>query len=201
MRVRVVKPAFWSDSVIAGLPEPARLFYIGLWGLADDAGWLDGDVSEIAHALYGYDERAQREGRAIEYLGALIESGRVRMHDCGHLDIPTLPEHQWLGGPSHQVKTTWNRHLRVCVAVTGRRPTGGDVIPPRGSPIGPEGPRESPPSKGKGKGKGESKGKEPNDENLSGNGSPDDGADDVAPGTLKARLAAYGYDPQGVGRK
>jgi hypothetical protein len=40
VRIRQVKPAFWADSRLAELPERTRLFYIGLWMIADDAGWL-----------------------------------------------------------------------------------------------------------------------------------------------------------------
>ncbi len=72
MRIRQVKPSFWSDSVLSGLPEATRLFYIGTWCLADDAGWLDCNIPEIAHQLYGYGARTAREAKVTKMLATLI---------------------------------------------------------------------------------------------------------------------------------
>ena len=65
MRIRQVKPAFWTDARIAALPAPARLFYIGLWMVADDAGWLRWDPSQIANELYISPETVSHHLRHI----------------------------------------------------------------------------------------------------------------------------------------
>src|SRR5512147_1677991 len=110
MRIRQVKPAFWSDSVIAALPAPARLFYIGLWMEADDAGWLRWDCSQIANELYGYESRKRRERDVEAFLALLVEAERVVVHPCGHVEIPTLTLHQHLSVTSKQVRTILREH-------------------------------------------------------------------------------------------
>lgn len=128
-----MKPAFWSDALIAELPEPTRLFYIGLWMIADDAGWLRWDAVEAARDLYGYESRGRREKRVVVMFESLTEAGRVVLHDCGHAEIPRFTDHQRLSGPTKQVQTTLNEHLRTCVS---HSPAGS-----RGSPQPPADPR------------------------------------------------------------
>lgn len=110
MRIRQVKPAFWSDSVIAALPAPARLFYIGLWMEADDAGWLRWDCSQIANELYGYESRKRRERDVETFMALLVKAERVVVHPCGHVEIPRLTSHQHLSVTSKQVRTILREH-------------------------------------------------------------------------------------------
>lgn len=136
MRIRQVKPAFWGDSLMASLPEGTRLFYIGLWMLADDAGWIDWDLAEVGHELYGYESRPKREHRVEKMLGVLESHGRVVVHPCGHVEVPRIKEHQHLAGQEKQVRTVLNEHLKGCL------------------PQGPANPRDDPrtsASKGNGK--------------------------------------------------
>ena len=107
-----MKPAFWSDATVAELSERTRLFYIGLWMIADDAGWLRWNPSEVARDLYGYESRTRRERRTTEMFNELLEARRVVIHACGHAVIPTMSEHQRLAGPTKQVTTVLNEHLR-----------------------------------------------------------------------------------------
>lgn len=101
---------------MASLAEPTRLFYIGLWGIADDAGWLDDSVAEIAGELYRYEGLKHREVRVAHMIEQLIEANRIVRHECGHLEVPRLAEHQHLAGAMKQVRTTMNEHLRRCVS-------------------------------------------------------------------------------------
>ena len=133
MRIRQVKPAFWSDPMLATLTEATRLFYVGCWMVADDAGWMKLDVAEVAHDLYGYEPRSRRERRVAEMFASLVKAGRVVTHPCGHSEIPTLAEHQRLAAPTKQVRTVFNEHLKHCVSA-----------PPRVSPQVPAPPRVSP---------------------------------------------------------
>jgi hypothetical protein len=114
MRIRQVKPAFWSDEKLAELPESTRLFYVGLWMIADDAGWLRWNAIEVARDLYGYESRGRRERRTAAMFDALVAAKRVVVHPCGHAEIPRMVTHQRLSGPTKQVQTTLNEHLRVC---------------------------------------------------------------------------------------
>jgi hypothetical protein len=113
MRIRQVKPAFWTDARIAALPPAARLFYIGLWMEADDAGWLRWDCSQIANELYGYESRRRRERDVEAFLALLVAAERVIVHPCGHVEIPRLTTHQHLSVTSKQVRTTQREHA-VC---------------------------------------------------------------------------------------
>jgi hypothetical protein len=130
MRIRQVKPAFFKDARIAELSPSVRLFYIGLWMLADDAGWLWWDVAEVGNELYGYEPRKPRERRAQQYLDTLVTSRRVLLHPCGHVEIPSFTDHQRLAGSTKQVRTTLKDHASRC-----------SPQPPadtRGSPLSPD---------------------------------------------------------------
>jgi hypothetical protein len=116
VRIRQVKPAFWSDSRLAELPEATRLFYVGLWMIADDAGWFRWDAVEVSRDLYGYEGRARRERRTTRMFEALVESRRIVLYPCGHAEVPKLADHQHLAGISKQVRTAFNEHLKGCVS-------------------------------------------------------------------------------------
>jgi len=128
-----VKPAFWSDAKLANLRAPVRLFYIGLWMVADDAGYFRNDPAEIARDLYGYEPRAKRERNVVDYTTQLVEAERVQVFDCGHGVVPKMAAHQHLAAETKQVRTIATEHVR-CI------------------PQIPAITRESPPSKGKGNG-------------------------------------------------
>lgn len=55
MRIRTVKPEFWTDSKIVQLPIEARLFFIGLWNEADDYGWIIDDPLHIKLVVFPDD--------------------------------------------------------------------------------------------------------------------------------------------------
>ncbi len=114
MRIRQVKPAFWTDEVTARLidPEDSGLFYIGLWMQADDAGYLRWRPSEIAAELYPYRPVEERELAVLRHKIRLEELGRLRVFKCGHGVIPNLPDHQRLAGPTHRVYTVRDEHAR-----------------------------------------------------------------------------------------
>ena len=127
MRIRQIKPAFWSDGRIAELPESTRLFYVGLWMIADDAGWFRWDPIEVARDLYGYESRSKRERRTIAMFDSLVAIGRIVLHDCGHAEVPKLADHQHLAGITKQVRTSHNEHLRTCIS---RSPAPSREDPP-----------------------------------------------------------------------
>ncbi len=112
MRIRQVKPGFFKDARMAELSPEERLFYIGLWMLADDAGYLRWDPAEAALELYGYDPRDQRERAVTDHLAVLIAAGRVTNLECGHLFVPTFTTHQRLAGPTSRVLTYEREHLK-----------------------------------------------------------------------------------------
>jgi len=98
MRIRQVKPEFWSDSDMAALPYSVRLIYIGLWCVADDAGYIEWRPERIAHDLLGYESTKVRVRHLPEWADQLVESGHLQMFDCGCALIPTLSKHQRIAG-------------------------------------------------------------------------------------------------------
>lgn len=56
MKIRTIKPEFWSSTTIARLSRDARLFFIGLWCAADNGGRMLGSPKQLAGLLYPHDE-------------------------------------------------------------------------------------------------------------------------------------------------
>lgn len=113
MRIRQVKPSFFKDARMAELTPAVRLTYIGLWMLADDAGYYRWDVAEAGLELYGYESRTRREKDVGKHLEALVGAERIVNLGCGHVFIPTLTNHQRFGGPTKRV-TTYQREHADC---------------------------------------------------------------------------------------
>jgi hypothetical protein len=98
MRIRQVRPEFFTDHVMGALPADVRLTYIGLWCVADDAGWMTWDVDQIAAQLYPYESIRSRTRRVERACEALRDAGRLVIHECGCAVVPKLSEHQKIGG-------------------------------------------------------------------------------------------------------
>ena len=56
MRIRTIKPSFWSSATMATVSRDARLVFIGLWNIADDEGRLLGGAKGLAGALFEHDD-------------------------------------------------------------------------------------------------------------------------------------------------
>lgn len=54
-RIRMIKPEFFDDPVIAELSPMARLFYIGLWLQADRDGRLVDDCKRLKARIFPYE--------------------------------------------------------------------------------------------------------------------------------------------------
>lgn len=103
MRIRSVKPAYWSDHDLhTKLNAAEREFYIGLWMQADDAGWLSWDVHRLGAELYGYRSTRGREAFINDTAAKLqtldVMAPHLVIHDCGHAQVPKMPTHQHLSG-------------------------------------------------------------------------------------------------------
>jgi hypothetical protein len=137
LRIRQVKPSFWSDAKLIRIPLDVRCFYVGMWQASDDAGWFEWEPEQIAVDLH------LREPFVRRAMAVLVSFDRVVLHDCGHGEIPHLVEHQRLSAPEKRVTTVYRKHLSDCPRTSPRLST-----PPRDFPDGTE-------RKGKGKGEGE----------------------------------------------
>lgn len=124
MRIRAVRPDFWQDETLGHLSDAVRLFYIGLWCVADDAGWFEWRPGQLGAALYPYRSAHRRE-RDIEVWTIALEAvGRIVRHPCGCGQVPTLVRHQKMGGtPSYQARDKHKRHLSTDESVEVRSDT------------------------------------------------------------------------------
>lgn len=141
MRIRQIKPSFWSDATIARLTYPARLFYIGLWNLADDAGWLQWDPVEAAAVLFAYEHPAKRLRLVEGWAKELRDLGRLKVHACGCAEIPTMREHQHPGG--QRTESALRRHLAHAAGEQTALPLEPPPAAPKPPPKAPR-PRRAP---------------------------------------------------------
>jgi hypothetical protein len=116
MRIRSVKPEFWADAKLAGLPLHVKLIYIGLWMEADDTGLLRWEPKQLALDLL----HDQPESEALKLLSeaskALTRRGRLQRLKCGHALIPTLGKHQrFHSDPGRRSYTHRREHDSVCL--------------------------------------------------------------------------------------
>jgi hypothetical protein len=112
MRIRQVKPSFFTDGTMAGVSYAARLFYIGLWCVADDAGWLRWDPMEIGALLYPYDPPRRRLAHIQTWITELVDTERVVLLDCGCAHVRHLEKHQKHAGGnrSYTAREAHDRH-------------------------------------------------------------------------------------------
>ena len=100
MRGRYLMREYWTDSdLFTKLDAETREFYVGLWMLADDDGWLPRDVPGIGAAVYQYLDRAPRERLVAEKLLRLQRMGKVRSFRCC-LFLPSVSHYPRAGKKS-----------------------------------------------------------------------------------------------------
>lgn len=100
MRGRYLMREYWADSdLFLKLDAESREFYVGLWMLADDDGWLPRDVPGIAAAVYQYLDRGPRERLVTEKLTRLSRMGKVQSFRCC-LFLPSVSRYPRAGKKS-----------------------------------------------------------------------------------------------------
>jgi hypothetical protein len=121
-RIRQIKPSWFLDKELRrGTSAEAREFYIGLWMLADDDGYLVWDVERIAAELYPYDPDKRRERnveRWAEQLERLSEQPHLIVLTCGHASVPKMPAHQRIQGT--RTTSVHKKHVETCRASRSR---------------------------------------------------------------------------------
>lgn len=122
-RIRQIKPAWWLDKDLRrGASADAREFYIGLWMLADDAGWLVWDTERIGAELYPYAPVARREKNVEAWADVLerLDEGdpHLVVYTCGHAVVPKMPQHQRITGKV--TRSTHDAHARQCREAVSR---------------------------------------------------------------------------------
>lgn len=135
MRIRSIKPEFWSSEDIAALPWDDRLIFIGLWSYVDDnAVGRDNEKLIVADLFPLEDDPRETLARVSRGLQNLFERGfivRYTVEDRAYLAIAKFPKHQRIDKPNkarYPAPTSDNAVIRESVARVSRDPRG-DVAP------------------------------------------------------------------------
>jgi hypothetical protein len=129
VRSRLIRASWWTDGDLhLRLTAEQREFWIGLWMLADDEGYLEWDPARVGAELYPYKSVGWRR-RLPDWL-ATLGPGHARLLECGrHVFIPNLARYQTVPRPTTNVH---RRHLSECTAKPVPAPARtGEQIPAR----------------------------------------------------------------------
>lgn len=72
-KIRAIHPSFWNDTTLAECSMGARLFYIGLWNFADDAGVFEWHARLLRSQVFPFDDTIDID----KLLAELITNGRL----------------------------------------------------------------------------------------------------------------------------
>lgn len=100
-RIRTIKPEFPQSESMGRVSREARLCYVLLWTLADDAGRLRGNSRMLASLLYPYDDDANK--RIDKWLEELHKERCITRYESGgnrYIQINEWLTHQKIDKPS-----------------------------------------------------------------------------------------------------
>ena len=112
MRIRTIKPEFWTDKRVASWDHFTRLLFIGLWSAADDHGRGSAESARLASELFPYDlsrDPSETLARVAAGLDTLAAAYRITLYD--------------VEGEAFYEVSSWSRHQRVDNAGKPRVPT------------------------------------------------------------------------------
>lgn len=100
-RIRTIKPEFPRSETIGKLSRDARLLFIQIWTIVDDAGRSRAASRMLASLLYPYDNDApDLIGGWLDELERHFCIRRYTVDGNTYLDIPKWLEHQKIDHPS-----------------------------------------------------------------------------------------------------
>jgi len=100
-RIRTIKPEFPQSESMGRVSRDARLLFIMLWTLADDAGRLRGNSRMLASLLFPYDELSAET--IDEWMNTLESEGcalRYSVDGTHYVQICNWLDHQKIDKPS-----------------------------------------------------------------------------------------------------
>ena len=100
-RIRTIKPEFPQSESMGRVSRDARLCFIEMWGIADDAGRLRGASRMLASLLFPYDDDAP--DLMSRWLAELESEGCIIRYSVGgshFIQIAKWLEHQKIDKPS-----------------------------------------------------------------------------------------------------
>ncbi len=115
-RIRTIKPEFPQSETIGRLSRDARLLFIQLWTIADDAGRARGASRALASLLYPYDDDAPKliDGWLAELEDQLCIA-RYEVEGSTYLEITNWLKHQKIDRPSKSRLPSFDESSRVFV--------------------------------------------------------------------------------------
>lgn len=101
MRIRTIKPEFWTSLKVASLPPMVRLQFVGLWNYADDEGRGVDEPRLIKAALFPLDDdyTADDVEVGMACLAAQLLIARYGYGGLRYFSIVGWPEHQSISKP------------------------------------------------------------------------------------------------------
>lgn len=103
-RRRMIDPKFWSDETVAKLSIEERLFYVGLFSLADDMGRMCGSPVYLRSQIYPYDDIPL--DKVVTWIQHLNDVGLIHVYNdpsgdgSQYVDHPKWLKYQRLDNPS-----------------------------------------------------------------------------------------------------
>jgi hypothetical protein len=100
-RIRTIKPEFPQSETVGRLSRDARLLFVQLWTIADDAGRLRGASRMLASLLYPYDDDAPK--LMPKWLEELEAKDCIRCYEVDgsqYIEIINWLKHQKIDRPS-----------------------------------------------------------------------------------------------------
>jgi hypothetical protein len=107
-RIRTIKPETWADEKIGTLSRDARLLFVGLITMADDAGRLRGMPAAILGHAFPYDQDAP--SLLERWLAEVERTGLIVRYD--------------VDGHPYVALTGWAKHQKI------NRPTASELPGP-----------------------------------------------------------------------
>lgn len=102
-RRRMIDPKFWGDETIAKLSIEERLFYIGLFSLADDMGRICGSPVYLRSQIYPYNDIPL--DKVVTWIQHLQDLGLIHVYEDTsgdgnkYIDHPKWLKYQRLDNP------------------------------------------------------------------------------------------------------
>lgn len=133
MRIRTIKPTFWTNDELAELHPLTRLLFIGLWCLADVRGRLEDRPKRIKAAVLPYDDHDVDAA-----LDELTQAGFVIRYTVGDLaviQVTNFEKHQRITGKEAETESDFPAADSEVAKIQPGKQRGNNVETP-GSPEG-----------------------------------------------------------------
>jgi len=117
MRIRTIKPEFWTDEKVGEMSIPARLLFIALLNQSDDQGNLLCSLKQIKIHAFPYDNF--NNDQIVTWLMECVSQDLLRLYVINgksYLHITNFNKHQKINRPSPAqhpifIESSLNNHI------------------------------------------------------------------------------------------